>query len=130
MAVKKKGRIQAKSKTTDKEFQMWLESYKAQTAARLRMAEEAYELQDSETKEVIDRIRDRITAATTGRVRASNGVVIRVDQELSDANVLFISTEILKDLAMYDVKIANFKFPPSYCVECREKLTPPKRRKR
>jgi hypothetical protein len=138
MAVKKKGRIIAPSKLArtpakakaDKELQQWLENYKAQTEARLRMATDAYELQDSETREVIDRIRDRITAATTGRVRASNGHVIRVDQELSDANVLFIATEIMKDLAMYDVKVANFEFPPSYCVQCREKLPQSRKKNR
>ena len=107
----------------------WVENYRVQTEARLQMATEAYEMQDSETREVIDKIRDRIAIAMTGRVKTSNGHVFQVSQELMDASILFIATEILKDLAMYDVKLANFKFPPN-CVGCQRKLTPTRKRKR
>lgn len=98
--------------------------------ARHRIAMAVYNSQDSLTQEVLDRIRDRLRIAATGVVQI-NGKPFKMEQELIDFNLLFIATEILSDLALNDIQIANFNFHPAYCAECKEEIAGvPKPRKK
>lgn len=113
-----------------------MEIFKRQTEARRKIAQAAYDAQDRDTRAVIDAICDRLSVISTGNAVVypegkgnSPGVLVRVPAELTDANILFFATEILKDLAMMDVRVANYEFPTVYCAECQEKLTTKKRKK-
>lgn len=98
--------------------------------ARYRIARATYDAQDNLTKEVLDRIVDRLRIAATG-VIAVNGKPFKLEQELQDFNLLFIATEILSDLALNNIQVANFEPNPAYCIECKREITSlPKKRKR
>lgn len=98
-----------------------LQNYREITEARFRIAKKVYEAQDDLTKEVIDRIRDRLRIASTGVVNINNKPY-KLEQQYVDFNIWFIATEILSDLALNDIQIANFNFHPAYCAECKREL--------
>lgn len=98
-----------------------LETYKRIIESRYRIAMAVYEHQDDLTKEVLDRIRDRLRIASTGVVNI-NGKPHKLEQEYIDFNILFIACEILSDLALNDIQIANFNFHPVYCAECKREI--------
>jgi hypothetical protein len=108
-----------------------LDEYKKIIDARLRIATSTYEAQDDLTKEVIDRIRDRLRIAATGVVMI-NGKPFKLDPQWIDFNLLFLACEILNDLYINGIKVANFKPSALYCAECRKEIVgvrEPKRRK-
>lgn len=99
-----------------------LQNFREITQARYRIAKATYEAQDSLTQEVIDRIRDRLRIAATGVVNI-NGKPFKLEQQYIDFNIWFIATEILSDLALNDIQIANFQFHPAWCAECKREIT-------
>jgi hypothetical protein len=98
-----------------------LAEYKKVIDARLRIATSTYEAQDDLTKEVIDRIRDRLRIAATGVVMI-NGRPFKLDPQWIDFNLLFLACEILNDLYINGLKVANFKPSALYCAECRKEI--------
>lgn len=98
-----------------------LSEYARIAEARYRIAMDIYEAQDDLTKEVLDRIRDRLVIAATGIVNI-NGKPYKLDQEYVNFNLMFIATEILSDLLLNGVQVANFKWHPQYCVECKARI--------
>jgi hypothetical protein len=94
-----------------------LEEWKELALARERIGRAAYDHQDSQTQDVMDRIRDRLVTGASGLV-AIGGHRVKVDLQYIEANAMYVSTEIMKDLALMDVKVANYKFPPVFCAEC------------
>src|SRR4030095_15497519 len=107
-----------------------LEIFRKQTEARGRIGQAAYDAQEITTKNAIDAIRDRLTIIATGNIRVfpdgkrNPSVSVTISTDLVDQNILFFATEIVKDLAMMDMRIENYEFPTVYCAECQEKLTP------
>jgi hypothetical protein len=103
---------------------------------RYELAIAAYEHQDDETRQAIDRIRDTIRLAATGYVHVNldpphSGVVtVKLEQKWIDFNLLYIAVDIVKTLAIFDIKLANFEFPPSLCTDCGAEITGQKRRKK
>lgn len=99
-----------------------VENWRSLTEIRGIIAQEAFDYQDDLTQEVISRIRDRLREAATGwvsiKLPGQTVYSFRVEQDYVDFNLLYIATEIAKDLAFFDVKLANYKFPPLMCVRC------------
>lgn len=54
--------------------------------------------------------------------RREGGVAVTVDMEYIEMNAFYMAIEILKDLAMMDVRVDKFKYPESFCAECGVKL--------
>lgn len=98
-----------------------LGEYYAIVMTRYKMAMQVYEAQDRLTKEVIDRICDRLRIASTG-VISVGGTPVKLEQQYIDYNILFIATEILADLALLNIQVANFEFHPAWCAECRQRI--------
>lgn len=100
------------------------EEWKAVTEMRHELAKEAYDFQDEETQHVLDRIRDRLRLGANGyvtiQVNHPHGaqVPVKVEQEYLDYNIMYVAVEILKDLALFDIRVGSFQFPPSQCVTC------------
>jgi hypothetical protein len=130
--VKKKPKqtkiVKKKQRIPEDVIKQQLEIFEQATNARYRIARLAYEAQDSETRRILDMVCDRLKTAGSGYIRIfPNGkrnpsVAIPINLEFQDKNILFIATEILKDLALFDVKVANYKFPKVYCVNCGDRL--------
>jgi hypothetical protein len=125
------------AKTTDTRVQEALEEWQALTEVRYEMAKEAFDYQDEKTQAVVWRIVNRLRIGASGyitvRVNPPGGssVPVKVDQEYLDYNILYVAMEILKDLAMFDIRVGTYKFPPSQCVTCGAELTKeqPKKKK-
>src|SRR5215831_11305322 len=98
-----------------------LEEFRKIARTRYKMAMQVYEAQDGLTKEVIDRIRDRLVIASTGVVNI-NGRPVKIEQKYVDYNILFLACEILSDLALLDIQIANFNPSPMWCAECKQEI--------
>ena len=98
-----------------------LQRYREIIESRYNIAKQIYEAQDSLTQEVIDRIRDRLVIASTGVVSV-NGKPYKLEQQYIDFNIWFIAVEILSDLLLTGIQVANFKYEPSLCVECKRKI--------
>jgi hypothetical protein len=130
--VKPRPRAKAKAKGKTPVEQQ-LEVFKQATEARYKLAMQAYKAQDMQTQDALDLIVERLRTISTGQIRifpngkSQPGVVMSIEPALQDQNVLFLATEIMKDLAFFDVKVANYEFPSVYCAECGDKLTPSKR---
>ena len=113
-----------------------LELFRASTEARHRLALDVFNHQDSDTQEVIERIQDRLSIGANGVVRVwpdgkrGKSVLLNVGLDYMQMNALYVAVEILSDLAMMDVQVANFEFPTNVCSECGVKLNSPRRKKR
>jgi hypothetical protein len=121
VAVKKKGKGG---------IQPQVRAWYVQTEARYRVAKSVYEAQDSQTQEVISRIRDRLVSYSTGLIefRSEGGErhIVHVDAVYIDFNALYLAVGVMSDLAMVGVKVSSFQFPPGVCSECGALLTPKK----
>jgi hypothetical protein len=113
-----------------------LELFRASTEARYRISREVFEAQDVQTRDVISRIQDRLMIGANGVIRVypdgkrQQSVLLNVGLEYIEMNALYVAVEILKDLALMDVRIANFEFPKTVCAECGVKITPPRKRRK
>jgi hypothetical protein len=114
----------------NKEVEKQVEIFKRATQARYDLARQAFDEQDDDTQEVITRIQKMLCVNANGIVRVwlkgdkrrEASVTVTVDMDYVEMNAFYMAIEILKDLAMMDVRIANFKFPESFCAECGVKL--------
>lgn len=126
MAVKAKPKkaagISKRAKTSPRQIREWVEQWNEQAQARLRISMDAYNAQDAETQEILDRIRDRLVIGATGLIRLPDGSTYKVESEIVGAHAMYVAVEILKDLAVMGVRVGKFKFPDAYCADCGVKL--------
>lgn len=116
MARKKLLTLQEKA---ERELQVFIE----QSEARHKIAQRVYDHQDKDTKHSIDVMVDRIVSISRGVVSVKlkgekERVAISVPKEQIRQNALYLATEILKDLAMLDIRIAGFQFDAKFCADC------------
>ena len=132
-------RKHATAKVTDKKLREAIEEFEAMCEVRYEIAKVAYDAQDTETQQVLDRIRDRLRLAVTGYIQVMvdpphSGVVsVKVEQRFIDFNLMFVATEILKDLGLFGIRVASYKFPDMHCTNCAATITAstrPKRKRR
>jgi hypothetical protein len=134
--VKKKKNKQAAQEILFERAEEEIRKFKELAQHRFKMAKAAYDYQDEETRHAISVIRDRLVLGSNGVVRISprgaNGesYSISVEVEFIEMNALFVATEVVKDLALFDIKLANYKFPPAFCAECGVSLKPSKKEKK
>lgn len=127
-------RAKAKAKTKSS-IEHQLEIFKRATEARYELAMRAYNAQDNQTKDALDIMVARLRTIGTGQIRIfpdgkrGHSVVVPIEPVLQDQNIMFLATEIFKDLALMDVQVANYEFPPVYCVECGDKISLTRRAK-
>lgn len=70
--------------------------------ARLEVAMQTYKSQDKATRDAIDTVVRRLEPTTPNQ----------------RSNMLYLVTEIFKDLALVDVQVVGFEFPKGQCAEC------------
>ena len=123
----------AKPLTFEEKVEREVRIFNEQSRARAQMAERAYNAQDVETREALDSMVDRIISCSRGLI------AVRVDDRKVAAaipvsairdNALYLATEIVKDLAVLDIRIANYRFEKDICVVCGEKISKPRKKGR
>jgi hypothetical protein len=109
---------------TERQVAQALEEHKTLTELRYEVAKEAYNFQDKETKQTLDRMVSAMRLAATGYIEVTidpphGGIVpAKVEPVTIDMNLLYVAVDILKTLAFFDTKVANFKYPSSLCINC------------
>lgn len=82
------------------------EEFKDISEIRYELAMDVYNAQDAKTKVVIDKI-----VATLQQFS-------KTDNEIVGWNLMYLATEIVKDLAFMDIRVAEFEFPVQMCAMC------------
>lgn len=114
---------------TDSRVKEALEEWKTLTEVRYELAKEAFDAQDEPTQALLMRMVNRLRLGASGYITVrvnpphGAGVPVKIDQEYLDYNLLYVATEILKDLALFDIKVGTYKLPPTTCVNCGAEIT-------
>lgn len=78
------------------------------------LSSEAFEHQDENTKSIAWKL-----ASTISKTLVMPSEATREDSDRSvPAISIFIAMEILKDLALFDIKVNTYSFVPDICVTC------------
>lgn len=110
-----------------------VEIFREQTESRAKVAQRLYDSQDTETRGAIDAMAERIVSVSRGLLSVTpNGskdaVVVTLSTDLIQKNAFYLATEIVRDLAMFDVRVANFRFDPKLCAQCGVPLSKTKKK--
>jgi len=88
---------------------------------RYKTALKIFDYQDELTQEAIQAIADRMKISTTGVVQI-NDRPIKLPPETIEKNTFFLAVEIITNLALMGVRIANYQFNPRICGYCRRSI--------
>lgn len=109
-------------KSADKLIDMAYEQFAFITAVKAELAQEVYDAQDAKTKTAINMIQSKLRQLVTDTIilTLENGgkAEAQITAEDLEQNVLWLAVEIVKDLAIVGVQVANFKFPTKSCAIC------------
>lgn len=103
--------------------------------ARYDKAHKLYEEQDDATQDALDRMTTLLCRIARRNMwvsagEKSNRLVLQIPEQTIYHNMFYMSVEIVKDLALFDVKIAGFKFSDNLCVECYKNIKPKRPKKK
>ena len=101
------------------------EQYANSTLEAYQLAKATYDHQDDETRAAIDGIVETLRKSVTGRVNVKVGgklVPIKVDDLTLGYGLLNLAVQVVSDLALTGLRLANFKFDPKVCAYCGTKI--------
>jgi len=108
-------------KSVDKLTDEAVEMFEAVAEVKAELANAVLEAQDAKTKALI------LIVASSLRSRLSDGIKVKVGRSHIDAmargkaiesTVLWMATELVKDLALVGLQVGNFQFPSDVCAIC------------
>lgn len=112
-----------------------MEEFESLSEVKYELAKAAYEVQDAKTQQVIDRIvatlRTYATGYVTFQLAPPRGALstVKITNEYLGYNLFYLAVEVMKDLAMMGIKVAEFTFPPALCAQCGAELGIPELKK-
>lgn len=110
-----------------------MKEFEAEAKARYTRAHKAYAQQDDDTQETIDRITTfllRIARKNMWVGIGNDKIVMTIPESTLYHNMFYMACEILKDLALMDVRVSSYTFPANLCAECGIELKPTKAKKK
>jgi len=119
--------------TFEEKVEREVKIFSEQSRSRATMAEKAYNAQDAETREALDSMVERIVSCSRGLIAVrvnETKVAASIPVSTIRDNALYLATEILKDLAILDIRVANYRFPQGICVECKKEISAPRKKAR
>ena len=75
------------------------------------LAREVYDAQDEETKAAIDKLKATLAQYNTG-------LSFDIPDKWIGIALFVIAVEVVKDLALLDIRVADFAFTEDSCVKC------------
>lgn len=104
----------------------------SEAEARYKKARRVYEIQDDETQDALDRMVTLLCRIArknmwVGVGKHEDRVVLTIPEETIYHNMFYMANEILKDLALFDIRVADYTFPANLCVECGVEVKPKKK---
>ena len=116
----------ANLKATDELVKEAVEEFEAISEMKHDIAKAAYEQQDADTRTMIDNLVSVLKAHATGKITVEvEGVgpmAVEVDDKLIDWNTLYIVMDMLKTLALFDIRVGKFVFDTAHCAQCEAEL--------
>lgn len=111
-----------------------MEKFTAEVVARHDAAHEIYAKQDSQTQDAIERIQDIMLRIGRKRMWISVGgredrVVRDIPQAVQARIAWYIAVQIVKDLAVMDIRIEDYKHPAGNCAMCGTDFKPTNKKK-
>lgn len=97
---------------------------------KYELAKTAYDEQDDETKRMIDQLVKVLNLHTTGYINVQlappEGAVIpvKITKQYVDYNTLYIVMDMLKTLAIFDIRVGKYIFPTTICAQCEAVIIP------
>lgn len=94
------------------------------------IAKAAYDAQDDDTRDMIDQLVKVLNLHATGFITVQldpphgGPVPVRIDKRYVDFNTLYIVMDMLKTLALFDIRVGKYTFPASHCSQCEAELIP------
>jgi hypothetical protein len=100
-----------------------MEQFKSEAKTRYGQAHKLYAKQDDETQEAIDRMTTFLCRIArrhmwVGVGKRGDRIIFTIPEDTIYHNMFYMTTEILKDLASFDVKVAGFHLPKDLCAVC------------
>ena len=96
-----------------------VEEAEVEAEVRGELADAAYELQDERTRALLDKMVAELRQNVTGNVIVGiAGQGAPISREALDANLRYVATEILKNLAVFDIRVGTYVIPSNLCVLC------------
>lgn len=97
--------------------------FTADAKARYEKANAIYAQQDSDTQDALDRMTALLCQIARRRMWVGVGsredrLVCTIPEEVVYHNMFYMAVEIMKDLAVMDIKVANYKHPENICAMC------------
>lgn len=88
---------------------------------------------DYDTREAIQRMTDLLCRIGRKQMYFTVGgrqdrIVLDIPELTIQHNSFYLACEILKDLAIMDIKIEDYAFAPGVCVECGTEIKPTKKK--
>jgi hypothetical protein len=98
-----------------------LDDFEAVSAVKFEMALDVYAVQDEETQKVIDLIAATLRQYSNGHAKlkvSGRFEFVPIPEEMLNQTLMYLAVEVVKDLAILGIRVANFEFPPNICVTC------------
>lgn len=95
--------------------------FEKEAKARYDKSRKLYIEQDDETMEALERMITLLCRIARKNMWVSAGaerIVMQIPEQTIYHNMHYMAVEILKDLAQFDIKVANFKFSEMLCATC------------
>jgi hypothetical protein len=103
-----------------------VEEFEAVTEMKFDIAQASYDKQDADTQKMVDELVRVLTQHATGKITVEvEGVgpmQVKVDDKFIGWNALYIVMDMLKTLALFDIRVGKFVFDSSHCVSCEAEL--------
>lgn len=121
----------ARKLTLNQKLRKEAENFSAAANERAKHAQIIFDYQDGQTRDAIMFISHHIASLATGKIYVKLGKtrhVVDVEPKAVQQNSFYLATEMLKDFAIMDIRVANFKFDPKLCGECWESIKKSKKK--
>jgi hypothetical protein len=108
--------------------------FKAEAKKRYDHAHAIYNKQDDDTQDALDRVTALLCQTARRNLWVSVGkrgdrLISQIPEETIYHNMHYMAVEILKDLAVMDIKVANFKWTDRLCALCGNEIESKPRKK-
>ena len=125
----------AQLKEADKLVQDAVEEFYTVSEMKYEIAKAAYDVQDDDTRDMIDQLVKVLNLHATGYITVTldpphgGAVPVKVEKKYVDFNTLYIVMDMLKTLALFDIRVGKYTFPAAYCAQCEAELIPERKTK-
>lgn len=122
-------------KDSDKLVQEAVENFYLVSEMKYEIAKAGYDAQDEDTRGMIDQLVKVLNLHATGYITVTldpphgGAVPVKIEKKYVDFNTLYIVLDMLKTLALFDIRVGKYTFPAAYCAQCEAELIPERKQR-